>query len=112
MNTTYAYELFYVLSTEYASTSAIRRLILKKSLFDTKFSDGGDLCAHITHIESMLHELKAMTHPMDDEDAAIVLLSSLPQSWETFCSTTLLLAGTTTLSFAKVIVVEVVKGQR
>ena len=50
----------------------------------------------------MLHELKAMTHPMDDEDAAIVLFSSLPQSWETFCSTALLLASTTTLFFAKV----------
>ena len=39
------------------------------------------------YMKSILHELKAMFHPLDDENAAIVLFSSLPQTWETFCST-------------------------
>ena len=48
-----------------------------------KFKDGGSVAEHMNEVSNIVNQLSAMKMVLDDELQALLLLSSLPDSWET-----------------------------
>ncbi|RVW64630.1 Retrovirus-related Pol polyprotein from transposon TNT 1-94 [Vitis vinifera] len=55
----------------------IRRLV------DLKYKDGNSVAKHLSNFQGLLNELSTMKLELDDEIHALLLLSSLLDSWET-----------------------------
>jgi hypothetical protein len=55
----------------------IRRLVNLKS------KDGQSVTEHLSNLHELLNELSTMKLVLDDEVQALLMLSSLPDSWET-----------------------------
>ena len=62
-------------------TTLIRRLI------NLKYKDGNNMVEHISSFKGIVNKLVAMKLNIDDEMQASLLLSSLPDSWETLVVT-------------------------
>ena len=48
-----------------------------------KYKDGDSVTEHLSNFQGLLNELFTMKLELDDEVQALLLLSSLPDSWET-----------------------------
>ena len=48
-----------------------------------KYKDGNSVVKHLSNFQGLLNELSTMKLVLDDEVYALILLSSLPDSWET-----------------------------
>ena len=48
-----------------------------------KYKDGNSVAEHLNNFQELLNELSTMKLELDDEVQALLLLSSLPNSWET-----------------------------
>ena len=55
----------------------IRRLV------NLKYKDGNSIAEHLSNFQGLLNELSTMKLKLDDEVQALLLLSSLQDSWET-----------------------------
>ena len=55
----------------------IRRLV------NLKYNDGNSVAKHLSNFQGLLNELSTMKFERDDEVHTLLLLSSLPGSWET-----------------------------
>ena len=62
-------------------TALIRRLV------NLKYKDGCYMVKHTSQFQSIVNKLVAMKMNLDDEIQASLLLSSLPESWETLVVT-------------------------
>ena len=84
----------------YMSNSLTNRLYLKKQLYGLKMSEGSDVRNHINQFNKCITQLLSLEVEIEAEDQAIILLSSLPRSYETLVTT--LLVGKTTLAVDEV----------
>ena len=82
------------------SNSLTNRLYLKKQLYGLKMSEGSDVRDHINQFNKYITQLLSLEVEIEAEDQAIILLSSLPRSYETLVTT--LFVGKTTLKVDKV----------
>ena len=48
-----------------------------------KYKDGNSVAEHLNNFQGLLNELSTMKLELDDEVQTVLLLSSLPDSWET-----------------------------
>ena len=48
-----------------------------------KYKDGNSVTEHLSNFQGLLNELFTMKLELDDEVQALLLLSSLPNTWET-----------------------------
>ena len=48
-----------------------------------KYKDGNSVAKHLSNFQGLLNELSTMKLELDDEVQTLLLLSSLPDSWET-----------------------------
>ena len=48
-----------------------------------KYNDGNSVVEHLNNFQGLLNELSTMKLELDDEVQVLLLLSSLPDSWET-----------------------------
>ena len=66
-----------------------------------KYKDGGNIIEHISLFQSLANKLVAMKMNIDDEMQGLLLLSSLPESWDvvTICNSTP--KGTLTIDMVK-----------
>ena len=55
----------------------IRRLV------NLKYKDGNSVAEHLSNFQGLLNEFSTMKLELDDEVHALLLLSSLPDSWKT-----------------------------
>ena len=55
----------------------IRRLV------NLKYKDGHSVTKHLSNFQELLNDLSTMKFALDDEVQALLVLSSLPDSWET-----------------------------
>lgn len=81
-----------ILESEYASTSFTRRFLLMRELYTTRLIEGGDVPAHARKIEQLVRDARAATSDdtiVSDEQAAYILIISLPESWQTLISAVL-----------------------
>ncbi|MFQ6661892.1 hypothetical protein Gotur_029900, partial [Gossypium turneri] len=88
------------LETLYATKSLANHLVLKESLFTFRMNEGELLRDHINQFITLLNDLKNVEVYIDDEDQVMLLLCSLPYSYNFFRE--ILIYGRDKLSFEDV----------
>ncbi|KAK2983908.1 hypothetical protein RJ640_020204 [Escallonia rubra] len=84
----------------YMAKSLTNRLYLKKQLYQLRMDDGSDIRDHLNAFSKIPTKLLNVEVKIDEEDLAIILLSSLPSAYETLRTT--LLVGKDTLTVDEV----------
>ena len=66
----------------YEKPSANNKVYLMKKLFNLKMSESGSLVEHLNIFNTIVNQLVSMGIKFDDEICTLILLVSLPNSWE------------------------------
>ena len=74
-------ELMKALSNMYEKPSAANKVYLMRRLFNLKMGEGNSVTDHINEFNTILAQLVSVQITFDDEVRALILLSSLPDSW-------------------------------
>ncbi|KAD7116805.1 hypothetical protein E3N88_04073 [Mikania micrantha] len=69
------------LTNMYEKSSAANKVFLIRELVNTKMREGGSVTAHINNFNTIISRLVSVDIKFDDEVQALLLLSSLPESW-------------------------------
>ena len=72
------------LETLYMTKSLTNKLLLKQRLFSLCMNEGTPLRYHLDQFNTILLELRNIFVKVENEDAALILLVSLPLSYENF----------------------------
>jgi transposase InsO family protein len=80
---TNACELWKKLTARYERKTAVNKAFLIRQLVNLKFKEGGSVSNHLNDFQSIVNQLTTMKMNLDEELQALMLLSSLPDSWET-----------------------------
>ena len=80
--------------------SLAKRLYMKRKLYTFSMKDGTTLKDHVDEFNKLILDLENVNIVLEDEDRALILLSSLPDSYEHFIDT--LLYGRQTLTLKDV----------
>ena len=75
------------LDGQFMSKTVTRKLYLKQKLFGLKMQEGSDLAEHINVFNQSVANLVKVEVTVEDEDRAIILLCSLPGSYEHLVTT-------------------------
>ncbi|GJW55661.1 retrovirus-related pol polyprotein from transposon TNT 1-94 [Tanacetum coccineum] len=89
------------LETLYMTQSLAIRLYLKKKLYNFQMHPGKSQSKHIDEFHKLVGDLAAINTAISDEDQALLLLTSLPSSYDNFVET--LLYGRDTLKLENVL---------
>ena len=84
----------------YMSKSLTKKLHLKQKLYGLKMTEGPDLRQHINIFKQIIRDMLRIDIKFEDEDKAMMLLTSLPASYEHLVTT--LFYGKETLELEKV----------
>ena len=84
-----AVSIWKILDDKYMTNIIENRLYLKKKLFRYEYVKSMSMTEHIDEFNKIISDLLNMDVDMKDEDKAILLLNSLPESYD-HLSTTLL----------------------
>nr|KYP63309.1 Retrovirus-related Pol polyprotein from transposon TNT 1-94 [Cajanus cajan] len=95
-----AMEIWKKLESLYLKRSLANRLYLKKRLYTLQMEEEKSLKKHVDDFNKIILDLKSIDVKIDDEDQAIILLSSLPKRFEHFVDT--MLYGKASLIMAEV----------
>uniref|UniRef100_A0A2N9EUJ4 CCHC-type domain-containing protein n=1 Tax=Fagus sylvatica TaxID=28930 RepID=A0A2N9EUJ4_FAGSY len=88
------------LEKRYMSKSLTNKLHLKQNLYGLKMTKGADLRQHINTFKQIISDMLRIDIKFEDEDKAMMLLTSLPASYEHLV--TILLFGKETLELEEV----------
>lgn len=89
--------LWLKLESLYMTKSLTNKLLLKQRLFGLRMQDGKQLREHLDQLNNILLDLRNIDVKIDDEDAALILLVSLPSSYENFVQSFIVGKDTVTL---------------
>ena len=67
----------------YERKNAQMKAFVIRKLVNLKLRDGRSIAEHLSDFQDMVNQLSTMKITLDDELQALLLLSSLPDSWET-----------------------------
>ena len=95
-----AADLWKKLEDLYTKKSLTKRLCTKKRLYTLQMEEASSLATHIDNFNRIILDLEDINMSLEDEDKAIILLSSLPPSYEHFVDT--LLYGRQSISMVDV----------
>lgn len=84
----------------YIAKSLTNKLHLKRKLYKLKMDEGGNLMDHMNVFNGYLDQLRKVDVKVEEEDKALLLLTSLPDSYENLVTT--LLHGKDTVSLEQV----------
>ena len=70
------------LASRYMSKSATNKLYLKQKFYGLKMQEGSDLVEHVNAFNQLVTDLARLDVKIEDEDKALLLLVSLPPSYE------------------------------
>ncbi|KAH9658076.1 Integrase catalytic domain-containing protein [Citrus sinensis] len=84
----------------YMTKSLANRLYIKKKMFSLRMIEGASLDEHIDEFNKVCDELETIDEGLSDESKALLLISSLPKSYEHFVDA--LLYGRQSLSLEEV----------
>ncbi|KAH9782240.1 hypothetical protein KPL71_008811 [Citrus sinensis] len=84
----------------YMTKSLANRLYIKKKMFSLRMIEGASLDEHIDEFNKVCNELKTIDEGLSDDSKALLLISSLPKSYEHFVDA--LLYGRQSLSLEEV----------
>ena len=83
------------LESRYMSNSLTNKLLLKKKLYGLKMAQGSTLNQHISVFNQIISDLNRVHVKFKEEDMTLILLNSLPESYENLV--TILMWGKETL---------------
>ena len=69
------------LSKLYEKPPSSNKVFLMKHLFNMKMSEGGSVVDHLNEFNTLISQLSSVKVNFDDEVRALVILCSLPESW-------------------------------
>ena len=75
-------DMMKVLSDMYEKPSANNKVFLMKKLFHLKMMENAHVAAHVNEFNTIVNQLSSVKIDFDDEVQALILLASLPNSWE------------------------------
>nr|GEU68644.1 hypothetical protein [Tanacetum cinerariifolium] len=93
------YGLFKALSNIYEKPSASNKVFLIRQLVNMKMKEGASVADHVNKFNSILSRLMSVDIKFDDEVQALLLLSSLPESWSGTITAVTGSTGSTKLKF-------------
>jgi hypothetical protein len=70
-----------VLAKLYEKPSVSNKVFLMKRLFNMKMSEGGSVADHLNEFNTVTNQLCSVKVDFDDEVRALLILCSLPESW-------------------------------
>jgi hypothetical protein len=70
------------LESLYMTKSLMRRIYLKKQLYSLRMKEGTKVANHLNNFNTLIVQLTNMEVKFEDNDKAITLLCSLPESWD------------------------------
>ncbi|KAG6429902.1 hypothetical protein SASPL_107959 [Salvia splendens] len=88
------------LESLYMTKSLTNKLLLKQRLFRLRMQEGTPLREHLENLNKILLDLHNVEVKVEDEDVALILLVSLPESYENFVES--FMTGKETLSLEDV----------
>ena len=96
-------ELWKKLEAMYEKNTFRNKATIIRRLVNLKYKDGKSMTKHTSDFQGLVNQLAAMKMPLEDELKALLLLSSLPDSWETLVVSlsTLALRGKLTMEMVK-----------
>ena len=94
--------LIRALSNMYEKPSAANKVYLIRQLVNTKMRKGASVTNHVNEFNSILSRLGSVDINFEDEVKALLLLSSLPESWSGFVTAVSSSTGTGKLSFKSI----------
>ncbi|VFQ72130.1 unnamed protein product [Cuscuta campestris] len=94
-------EIWDKLESRYKSKSLTSRLYLKKRLFGLQMAEEANFNGHLDEFNKITTELESIDVKIEEEDKALLLLASLPSSFDNIVTT--LLFGKETLKFDEVV---------
>ena len=65
----------------YEKPSTSNKVFLMKRLFNMKMSEGGSVADHLNEFNTVTNQLSSVKVDFDDEVRALLILCSLPESW-------------------------------
>jgi hypothetical protein len=74
-------DLMDALAKLYEKPSASNKVFLMKRLFNMKMSEGGSVADHLNEFNTVTNQLSSVKVDFDDEVRALLILCSLPESW-------------------------------
>ena len=89
--------LWLKLESLYMTKYLTNKLLLKQRLFGLRMQEGTQLRDHLDQLNTLLLKLRNIDVKIEDEDAALILLVSLPQSYENFVQSFIVGKDTVTL---------------
>ena len=93
-------EIMKKLEELYIAKNLSNKLYLNNELYSVRISENTDALQHLSKFNGLISQLLQFQVTCDDEDKAILLLASLPSSYENLMTT--LLNGNDTLKFEQV----------
>jgi hypothetical protein len=96
-----AKDMWKKLEAIYLGKSLSNKLFLKKKLFKLEMKEGEDVMKHINSFNALINDLSRIDVQFSEEDRALLLLASFPDSYEHFVTT--LMFGKTTLKFNEIV---------
>lgn len=100
MRETIAKELWQKLEDKYMTKSVKNRLHLKRRLYYFKYKEGTKMINHLDAFNKLVADLLNLDKDIKDEDKALILLNSLPDSYDHLVTT--LFHGKETIKFEEV----------
>ncbi|CAH9062481.1 unnamed protein product [Cuscuta epithymum] len=82
-----AYALWKKLEDMYQAKTARNKALLMRRLVNMKLKSGTSVAEHTSQFQSLVNQLSCVEMPLGDEMQSLLLLSSLPDSWETLVVT-------------------------
>jgi hypothetical protein len=87
------------LSSMYEKSSASNKVHLMRRLFTLRMTEGASIAQHINELNVVITQLSSVGIEFDDEVRALILLSSLPDSWSATVTAVSSSSGSTKLKF-------------
>ena len=75
-------DLMKALSGTYEKLSANNKVHLMKKLFNLKMTENASVAQHLNEFNTITNQLSSVEIDFDDEIYALIILASLPSSWE------------------------------
>ncbi|CAM8929087.1 unnamed protein product [Rhodiola kirilowii] len=74
-------EMLDTLSALYEKPSAVNKVHLMRRLFNLRMAEGVGVAKHLSEFNMIITQLSSVNIKFDEEVQALILLSSLPESW-------------------------------